>query len=419
MSEIFRRKSLEKLASPDKLDELMLVTDAKGWLALLALGLIIALAVFWGFFSTIPEKVDGLGIFLRPEGLADVIAPSTGQVKDIYVSTGDIIKKGYPVARINQMELLAEIKDLRSVINDLKFNLENLKKAETQSVSMKQSMSTQRKVAIHEKVLNLRKQEAWLKQKIENQKKLYDDGLITWQTLIDSQSNLDSVRQQISDAESSRSQDEMELHERFGQKDKQVEDLNTQIAQKERELEKQLLALDNSSKIISPYNGRIVELNVDRDSMVSKGSPIARIEISDDSIKNLEAVMYFPPMQGKKVKPGMRVNISPSTVKQEEYGFIVGIVTFVSEFPVSSSAMESTLHNDSLAQNFTQSGAPVEIRADLIPDPSTPSGFKWSSRKGPDITIETGTLCTASVAVSEQKPINLVVPLFKKYVLGR
>ena len=46
-SNIFRKVSLERLASPEQLDQLMRVTDARGWVALAGLGLILLTAVGW------------------------------------------------------------------------------------------------------------------------------------------------------------------------------------------------------------------------------------------------------------------------------------------------------------------------------------------------------------------------------------
>ncbi len=137
-----------------------------------------------------------------------------------------------------------------------------------------------------------------------------------------------------------------------------------------------------------------------------------------EEIKNLEAVLYFPPRQGKKIRLGMEVQVAPSTVKQEKYGVIKGMVTFVSEFPSTSQGMMRTIKNQELVRQLSMGGAPIEVRADLIPDPRTPSGYKWSSSEGPPMKIHTGTLCFSTVTVAEQPPINLVIPLFKKYLLG-
>jgi len=44
----------------------------------------------------------------------------------------------------------------------------------------------------------------------------------------------------------------------------------------------------------------------------------------------------------------------------------------------------------------------------------TPSGFRWSSSRGPDTIIGPGTLCSAQIVTRKQKPITLVFPFLKK-----
>ncbi len=77
-----------------------------------------------------------------------------------------------------------------------------------------------------------------------------------------------------------------------------------------------------------------------------------------------------------------------------------------------------SLRYDNLVSMFTRNGAPIEVKADLIPNPATPTGFKWSSSEGPDIDIESGLLAVGSVTVSTQSPLSLVLPILKKKVLG-
>jgi HlyD family secretion protein len=59
---IFRQQALDKLQSPDDLNELMMVTSPKSWLLLAAISLLLLSAVTWGFFATIETSVSGSGI---------------------------------------------------------------------------------------------------------------------------------------------------------------------------------------------------------------------------------------------------------------------------------------------------------------------------------------------------------------------
>ena len=136
------------------------------------------------------------------------------------------------------------------------------------------------------------------------------------------------------------------------------------------------------------------------------------VESTGNDIIELEAVIYLSATEGKKIQPGMRVQISPTIIRPEEYGVMLGWVTSVGEFPESQQSMSRVLENDELVQRFSQNGAPIEVRVDLIPDARTVSGYKWSSSVGPDIEIRSGTLATATIIVEERVPIRMIFPGF-------
>jgi HlyD family secretion protein len=49
----------------------------------------------------------------------------------------------------------------------------------------------------------------------------------------------------------------------------------------------------------------------------------------------------------------------------------------------------------------------------FIPDPKTPSGFRWSSSQGPPVEIFSGTLVSASIVTEEKRPISYVLPILR------
>jgi HlyD family secretion protein len=122
----------------------------------------------------------------------------------------------------------------------------------------------------------------------------------------------------------------------------------------------------------------------------------------------------MPPDRGKNIRPGMEVRVEPATIKREEYGAIVGNVMAVSDFPVTPQGMLADLHNDALVKRFSQDGAPYAAKVILERDPSTFSGYRWTSGKGPPILLSSGTLTRAEVTTREQPPIDLVIPLMKR-----
>jgi len=117
---IFRKVALERLSSPEQLDQLVQVTDPRGWLALTGLGALLLAAVGWGIWGSIPTESQGEGILLRQGGVAALVSAGSGQVEEILVAVGDVIEKGQPVAKIRQDSLLRQIHDNNSKLAALR-----------------------------------------------------------------------------------------------------------------------------------------------------------------------------------------------------------------------------------------------------------------------------------------------------------
>jgi HlyD family secretion protein len=112
----------------------------------------------------------------------------------------------------------------------------------------------------------------------------------------------------------------------------------------------------------------------------------------------------------------MPIQITPSIVQREEYGFITGKVASVSLFPISREALISWLKNDKLVDSIMADGPVLSIVGSLDQDLSTQSGLHWSSDKGKEVTVTVGTMGTAEIVVLRQPPIALVLPMLKKWL---
>ncbi|MBU1055152.1 MAG: NHLP bacteriocin system secretion protein [Proteobacteria bacterium] len=416
--QIFRKVALERLSSPEQLDQLMRITTPKGWVALIAAMGLLACAIFWGFWGTIPDKVAGQGILMKSGGVFKIVSNSAGRVQNLYFSVDDIIHSGQIVARLEQPEILDRIKSARAVLQELLGEREQIAVFGSNEMKLERESMSNQKANLNRTIATLKVRIKYLENKIESQKVIMDMGLITKQQMMDTQEELNNTRQQNRENLNKLQQISIRKLQLKNQQEKDLRAMEQKISEARRNIDQLQNDLNDTSKVVSPYTGRILEIAVDEGSVVGKGIPLISIELIGKNIKNLEAVLYFPPRQGKKIRLGMAAQISPSTVKQEKYGFIRGMVTYVSEFPSTHQGMMRDLQNEALVQNLSQGGAPIEVRADLIPDPRTPSGYKWSSSNGPPIKVNTGTLCYSSVTISEQRPVSLIVPMFKKSFLG-
>jgi len=125
----------------------------------------------------------------------------------------------------------------------------------------------------------------------------------------------------------------------------------------------------------------------------------------------------LPAAEGKKVKQDMPALVTPSTVKVELEGYVRGRVIRVAELPATREGLLRRLKNAAQVEEILKAGTPFEVEVELQRDNSTPSGYAWTSGKGPDIRIEPGTLARTEVVVGRVHIISLVFPAMD-YVLG-
>ena len=133
------------------------------------------------------------------------------------------------------------------------------------------------------------------------------------------------------------------------------------------------------------------------------------------STSKLVGITFFPDSDGKKLQPGMKVEITPTTVKRERFGGIVGTVSEVSSFPVTKEGVNRLVGNPEVTQALMAKGPQIQVFVALQPDSSTFSKFKWTSSKGPQLKVSSGTSTTVRVTVEERAPITFVLPILRSW----
>lgn len=208
--------------------------------------------------------------------------------------------------------------------------------------------------------------------------------------------------------------DQPQLVEQIAQLQNELETLTdgpehlTRKEQLTEDIEHLRTLLEQQSRLVSPYDGRVLQLRANTLEFVQPGDPLLTLELAGGEFKELEAVIYLPVDSGQIVHAGMPVEIVPNTVRKEEYGFMTGWVTSVSEFPVVPEDILRVVGSQELVQHLIGSTPSIEVRADLAIDPSTASGYAWSSSEGPYMKLNAGTLCNAAVTTGERSPFSLL-----------
>jgi HlyD family secretion protein len=360
---LFREAALAKIRSPEHLDALLPITSPLGWLALLTSAIALSVLIVWAFFGTIIRTATGQGIIVRnsESGLSSVVGQGSGLVSEVLIKPGDNVQTGQVLFYLDLTPLKQQLASGESSLESL------LAQDATQAKDESDRIKT-------------------LQEKLANQQSLYGQGLLTKSQILDTKNAISEVQA------------------RQYSRNQQISDQRARI----RDLE---LRLIQEGTIRSARTGQVIEVQVGVGDFIQPGRVLARMEgLSGEP----GALVFVPANAGKHVKTGMTIRISPSTVSPEEYGYIQGKVKSVSSYPVTRDEMMFYLQNEVLVNRLLQSGETISVAATLEADPGTPSGLRWSSSQGPDLSVEGGTVCSASVVLARQRPITLLVPFLKK-----
>lgn len=537
---IFRKESLDRLSSPERLDEIMEVVSPKDWLPLAGLSGLVLFGLFWSVFGRIPVSVSGQGVLLRSRQVVEIQSPISGQLEKLNVKVGDCVEKDNGdsidnpaeiLAVINPIELkqrhqlefakLAELKNQdrdtitiaqqrtqleKSELQQQKISLEQRLKdteslipllKEESSVSIQKQRESllkrwqdmqnltpllrqkrnsaiqQQRTSLQQRLKDAQARAPVLQERLKRRQELLKAGAIASDQVLEADQQYTDSLQRISEVETQLKQLDLdeaqaeqtyldnlskisELQVQLKQLDvqqteakqkylenvnkineikSQLKELNTQQKTSEQQnlestntrknqillVEQEIKKLDQqiktNSTIKSQFTGCILELTVTDGQVVNPGTRIGSIQVQELN-QPLLALTYFPVKDGKQIKPGMSIQITPSTVKRERFGGIVGRVVSVSPFPVTKQGAASTIGNPELVESLMyQSKEPqIEVWSQLKENSTNFSGYEWSSSKGPpDLAISAGTTTIVQVTVEQRAPIQLVLPFLREW----
>jgi HlyD family secretion protein len=266
---------------------------------------------------------------------------------------------------------------------------------------------------LQQQIKSLQDQAKTVADQIPVNEELYAKGLITRQQILSLKERQSSIENEISGINTQLAQlNSSEFKLQNGGKQMDI-DGESRITDLERNLRLLRNSLDLNSKITSPYSGEVIEVQTPSGGLVGPGAPIITLQ---PTAEELEIEAFVPATSVKEIKPGMAVEIIPSSVRVEEYGFIRGKVTSVAEFPATEAALTRLFQNDALVKALAAGGPVNEVHVEMLRNPNTPSGFEWSSKNGAPIQLTPATLCNVRIVTREQQPITMVLPYLKTKV---
>ncbi len=469
--ELFRQEALERAASPEQIDRIMQVVSPQNWLPLAAIGSLVAAGLTWGILGRIPITIAGHGILVYPSKVVSFQSSSLGKLQAMNVRVGDWVETGQVLATLDQEELtkqlqLARSKRIQLLVQDREASsLQRQRQGlDTQAVqqqrhSLQQSLKGTQKLTpiLQEKSLDaiahdridlqqrlqaLRELLPTYKQRLLSRQQLSKQGAVSNDTVLQARQEYLNAVSQMSEAESQLKQQdvkEADARRQYLENLNSMRDLETQLKQvdskqaavaqqdletstnRERpiqEVERNIALLEqqlrDNSLIKSDYSGRVLEISATPGQVIQRGTRIGLIAAQQPSAQLL-SIAFFPVSDGKKIQSGMKLQVTPTNVQRERFGGIIGSVSKVSAFPVTKEGALSVVGSPEVVQDLMSSGAQIQVFAQLQPDAHTESGYKWSSSRGPQMEVTSGTTTTVRVTVEERAPITFVLPILRTW----
>lgn len=461
--------------SPEQLNQLFVVLRPRGWLILAALVLLGGGGLGWACLARVPQAVEGVGVLISPGRVRALQSQGGGQVIEVRVRPGQDVHQGEVLVTINQPEVREQLAQARLRLTELEnteasqHKLEELRSEQEKSLRQEQDQLLERSIReaetllrrLEEQIKNfttvqrqqteasrqqvreandeLRRQVASVRRLVE-QKLLPNDRLLTLESNL-LQSNLTLadlgtriVETHFKEAEYLQTQatqkqrvaelvvQRLQLTVKKTQLEQEIIQARAvRLAQRQEQVERiRRLEIQTrqGGEIKSPYTGRVVELTVQPGQLTQPGERVGAIELAEGAAgwTPLVHLAYFPVASGKRVEPGMRVQVTPTTVQRERFGSMVGVVKKVSSFPISAEAAASIIGNAELVKGLLPQGGVIEVEVELE-KAETPSGYRWTSAD-PEVQLSAGTTTKTRVVVERRRPVSYLLPILRKLWRG-
>lgn len=357
----------------------------QGFTVFLWIIIIIFLFLSWCFLGHISITSKGRGVFITVEGVSKIHSMVEGAVFKISKKEGEIIKPNETIMLLYD--------PLRQSYID-------------RSSSLIQTIKEQEAIL------------PWMQADFSAKAILYQSGLISFDELLNSKSSLIKLKLDIESKQINLAS-EIELVNKtyytrnLAQEKKQTfQQILQNFSQKIDVLKKPgLIQVQNTT------DDSIILTSIEKSegSYVNPGSILARFQNTNVKNESLYVYAYLDPALLAYVKKGNYTIIEINSIDYDRWGYIVGEIESVYNYPISKTDVENIMPNPEFAEYLMQ-GHPGAIQVKIKPKLDSQGNFTWSSGQGPLIQIKGGEICEVQVIYQKIRPIDYIMPYVRSFL---
>ncbi len=439
------------------------------WFRFVPIGLLLGAFVIWAFVGRFPVRASGRAVILVPRSTVAIQPRLGGRVVALNMRPGDEVSAGQLLALMESPEQTLELQNMRDRLADLEAQNVQIAAAQANRSRLGQTTVTQQREANRQQIQALRDQLAinqsqraafldhlrYLRgfqsetdDRINAFNELVDEGVVppinfpayfldANQLTVNNAINEVNVALEQLDGLDESLVAQMETlgagSEALLTESSAVELVDTVsdaarfnlIADQKRAIAEMEVLIQTNSEVVSPAEGRVETVTVNAGEIVLPGGSIGQL-IRPEPEAESNVVALFEAGEAKQLAPGMTVDVMPSAYPRERYGGMVAEVVSVGQRPATMAELVNLVGSRELAfklllgedardpempQAITAVDIIVELR--LVPDPDTPSGYRWTASGGPAQPITDGTTADAQVVLEERSLVDYLVSAFR------
>ena len=414
---IFREKVLANKSSQERLDERIKIVSVPFWGGMLAVLFLILVAGIWGWFGRIDSKVNGVGIIMNVEDIRSVSSQASGIVKYINVLKGTYVQQNEVLGVIDQPVLELEIKQLTNKLAVLETQFNVILQAEEKESIIKKDYFKKMSETTDLTLEKLYKIQGYLKELSPMYQELREKAVSKTDFYQILQSSI-NAEVNVSAQNANKYKIPVEEFDSVTSKNRRIWEKLREIRLVQNELEVKRIDYVAKTLLYSPIPGIVTNVMKNPgDSVIQGENVFVIIPTSSDS---MELTAYVSIKDWKRVSLNQLVYISPTVLPAQRYGYMVGLVKYIGDYPDTDQNLESTFKNKGLVK-FIKAGESVviPIKVEPIPDPTNWTGVRWTSSTPPEKMITLlGMPCSIMIVVERRQPISYVIPWMKETLFG-
>jgi HlyD family secretion protein len=220
---------------------------------------------------------------------------------------------------------------------------------------------------------------------------------------VDTGVNLDEIHIREKDVLTTYQKVKLQIETEALERRMQIDDLRRSV-----EVTEAKLAYD--AKVLADRDGQVLDLQVIPGQTVKLGNRLGTIGSSLNSIP-LRAVAYFKPADARRLPKQLRVEVVPDWKERSRFGGIVAEVGAVNVLPATEEDISTTTGNPQFAKDLVKEGPVMRTELQLLRDPHSPDGFRWTLSSGSRVfPIRDGLTMTTHAYVEWRTPLSYVLP---------